>query len=50
LSVPADFRTFLAADILADRDLVTVDGHLGIVSVGQPEFDLELRARAGAGA
>ena len=36
-----------AADILVDGDLVTVDGHLGIVTVGEPEFNLELRA-AGA--
>ena len=27
---------------LRDGDLVTVDGHLGIVTVGPPEFDLEL--------
>ena len=31
-----------AADILKDGDLVTVDGHLGLVAVGEPEFDLEL--------
>jgi pyruvate,water dikinase len=31
-----------AAELLADGDLVTVDGHLGIVTVGPPEFDLEL--------
>jgi pyruvate,water dikinase len=40
-----------AADILVDGDLVSVDGHLGIVTVGEPEFTLELRAagrRAGA--
>ena len=35
-----------AAEILKDGDIVTVDGHLGIVIVGEPEFDLEL---AGAG-
>jgi pyruvate,water dikinase len=28
-------------DILGDGELVTVDGHLGIVTVGKPEFDLE---------
>jgi pyruvate,water dikinase len=28
-------------DILEDGQLVTVDGHLGIVTVGEPEFDLE---------
>ena len=33
-----------AADILADGDLVTVDGHLGIVTVGEPEFELERHA------
>jgi pyruvate,water dikinase len=38
-----------AAEILADGDLVTVDGHLGIVTVGEPEFDLERHA-AGASA
>lgn len=31
-----------AADVLSDGDLLTVDGHLGIVTVGAPEFDLEL--------
>jgi pyruvate,water dikinase len=34
-----------AAEILADGCLVTVDGHLGIVTVGEPEFDLELAER-----
>jgi phosphohistidine swiveling domain-containing protein len=33
-----------AAEILKDGDIVTVDGHLGIVIVGEPEFDLELAA------
>jgi hypothetical protein len=27
---------------LRDGDLVTVDGHPGIVTVGPPDFDLEL--------
>ncbi len=31
-----------AVEQLHDGDLVTVDGHLGIVTVGPPEFDLEL--------
>lgn len=31
-----------AVEQLRDGDLVTVDGHLGIVTVGPPEFDLEL--------
>jgi pyruvate,water dikinase len=30
-----------AADLLQDGELVTVDGYLGIVTVGPPEFDLE---------
>jgi pyruvate,water dikinase len=31
-----------AATLLADGQHVAVDGHLGIVTVGEPEFDLEL--------
>ena len=31
-----------AMEMLSDGDFVTVDGHLGIVTVGLPEFDLEL--------
>ena len=31
-----------AVDLLEDGEIVTVDGHLGIVTVGLPEFDLEL--------
>jgi pyruvate,water dikinase len=31
-----------AVDQLRDGDVITVDGHLGIVTVGPPEFDLEL--------
>jgi pyruvate,water dikinase len=31
-----------AAEILRDGDLLTVDGDLGIVTVGPPEFDLEV--------
>jgi pyruvate,water dikinase len=31
-----------AADVLHDGEAVTVDGNLGIVTVGPPEFDLEL--------
>jgi pyruvate,water dikinase len=31
-----------AVEQLRDGDLVSVDGHLGIVTVGPPEFDLEL--------
>ena len=29
-------------DVLKDGDLVTVDGYLGIVTIGLPEFDMEL--------
>ena len=29
-------------ELLVDGNLVTVDGQLGIVTVGPPEFDLEL--------
>jgi pyruvate,water dikinase len=32
-----------APELLDDGEIVTVDGHLGIVTVGPPEFDLELR-------
>ena len=32
-----------AAERLEDGELVTVDGHLGIVTVGEAEFDLEVR-------
>jgi pyruvate,water dikinase len=31
-----------AAEQLADGQRVAVDGHLGIVTVGEPEFELEL--------
>jgi pyruvate,water dikinase len=31
-----------AVELLENGDFVTVDGHLGIVAVGAPEFDLEL--------
>jgi pyruvate,water dikinase len=31
-----------ASELLANGQPVTVDGHLGIVTVGEPEFDLEL--------
>ena len=30
-------------DVLRDGQVVTVDGHLGIVTVGEAEFDMELR-------
>ena len=31
-------------DLLRDGERVTVDGYLGIVTVGEPEFDLENRS------
>jgi pyruvate,water dikinase len=31
-----------AVERLEDGQVVTVDGHLGIVTVGAPEFDLEV--------
>jgi pyruvate,water dikinase len=30
-----------AAELLHDDQVVTVDGFLGIVTIGPPEFDLE---------
>ena len=34
-----------AADVLKNGDLVTVDGHLGIVTIGTADFDLEVTCR-----
>lgn len=34
-----------AVELLSDGQVVTVDGYLGIVTVGPPDFDLELAAR-----
>ena len=42
LGIPCVNGIVDAMGLLADGDLVTVDGHLGIVTVGLPEFDLEL--------
>jgi pyruvate,water dikinase len=42
LGIPCVNGVRRAADILATGDPVTVDGHLGIVTVGEPVFDLEL--------
>jgi pyruvate,water dikinase len=42
MGIPCVNGVARAVDQLRDGDLVTVDGHLGIVTVGPPEFDLEL--------
>ncbi len=42
LGVPCVNGISGVVDAINDGDLVTVDGHLGIVTVGPPEFDLEL--------
>ena len=44
LGIPCVNGVRNAAEVLQNGDLVTVDGHLGIVTVGAPEFDLELGA------
>jgi pyruvate,water dikinase len=47
LGVPCVNGVVGALDRLADGDLVSVDGYLGIVTVGPPEFDLELGSTPG---
>ena len=42
LGIPCVNGIVDAMNLLDDGDLVTVDGHLGIVTVGPPEFDIEL--------
>jgi pyruvate,water dikinase len=42
LGIPCVNGVARAAELLGDGVLVTVDGHLGIVTVGPAEFDLEL--------
>lgn len=44
LGIPCVNGVRNAADISQNGDLVTVDGHLGIVTVGAPDFGLEPRA------
>ena len=44
LGIPCVNGVRNAAEVLNDGDLVSVDGHLGIVAVGAAEFDLELKA------
>ena len=42
MGIPCVNGVAQAAELLGNGDIVTVDGHLGIVTVGPPEFDLEL--------
>jgi pyruvate,water dikinase len=42
LGIPCVNGVAKLTEILADGQIITVDGHLGIVTVGEPEFDLEL--------
>lgn len=41
LGVPCVNGVAGATDVLHDGDLLTVDGYLGIVTVGPPGFDME---------
>ena len=41
LGIPCVNGIANAVDLLEDGEIVTVDGYLGIVTVGAPEFDLE---------
>jgi pyruvate,water dikinase len=41
LGIPCVNGIANAVDLLEDGEIVTVDGHLGIVTVGAPEFELE---------
>ena len=47
LGIPCVNGVRSAADLLNNGDLVTVDGHLGIVTVGSTDFNLEFQ-EAGA--
>jgi pyruvate,water dikinase len=44
LGIPCVNGVVAATDSLRDGDLLTVDGYLGIVTVGPPEFDMERAA------
>ena len=41
LGIPCVNGVAHAAEVLQDGEIVSVDGYLGIVTVGAPEFDLE---------
>jgi pyruvate,water dikinase len=43
LGIPAVNGVSQATQVLKNGDLLTVNGYLGLVVVGQPEFDLELQ-------
>ena len=43
LGIPCVNGVAGAVDRLPEGELVTVDGYLGIVTIGPPEFDLEVR-------
>jgi pyruvate,water dikinase len=43
LGIPCVNGVTSAVEQLRDGNVVTVDGYLGIVTVGLPEFDLEFR-------
>jgi pyruvate,water dikinase len=42
MGIPCVNGVARAVEQLRDGDVVTVDGHLGIVTIGPPEFDMEL--------
>jgi pyruvate,water dikinase len=46
LGIPCVNGIAHALERLPDGEIVTVDGHLGIVTIGPPEFDLELGSDA----
>jgi pyruvate,water dikinase len=48
LGIPCVNGVAGATELLHDGDLVTVDGHLGIVTVGAAEFELEQAFHAAA--
>ena len=45
LGIPCVNGVRKAAEVLKNGDFVTVDGHLGVVTVGDAEFDLEFQMK-----
>jgi pyruvate,water dikinase len=43
LGIPCVNGVTHVVDLLQDGDVVTVDGHLGIVTIGPPDFSPELK-------